>query len=79
MSDLDRLQEDVISLPKEAQQTIIDLVSFLKQQQQQPNQDKLPQPIIFDNQPVVGMWSDRTDMTNSGAWVRQTRTQQWQR
>ena len=78
MSDLDRLQEDVISLPKEVQQTIIDFVGFLKQQHQ-ASQNKLPQQISFENQPFVGMWSDRTEMKDSVAWVRQARTQQWQR
>lgn len=78
MSDLDRLQEDVISLPEEVQQTIIDFVGFLKQRHQ-TSQSELPQPITFDDQPFVGMWSDRLEMKDSVAWVRQTRTQQWQR
>ena len=78
MSDLDHLQEDVISLPKELQQTVIDFVMFLKQQQQ-ARQNKLPQPITFDDQPFVGMWSDRPQMEDSVDWVRQTRIQQWQR
>jgi hypothetical protein len=78
MTDLNRLQEDVTSLPKEVQQTVIDFVSFLKQRHQ-PSQSKPPQPITFDDQPFVGMWRDRPEMQDSVAWVRQARMQQWQR
>ena len=78
MSDLDRLQADVTSLPEEAQQTVIDFVSFLKQRHQ-TSQRQSPQPITFDDQPFVGMWRERPEMQDSVAWVRQTRTQQWQR
>ncbi|MGB3291631.1 MAG: DUF2281 domain-containing protein [Phormidesmis sp.] len=78
MSDLSRLQEDVTSLPEEAQQTIIDFVSFLKQRHRM-SQHKSPRLLTFDDQPFVGMWSDRPEMQNSIAWVRQIRTQQWRR
>lgn len=73
MLDLDRLQEDVIALPEEVQQTIIDFVSFLKQRHQ-TNQNQSPKPITFDDQPFVGMWSDRPEMRDSVAWVRRIRT-----
>lgn len=78
MSDLDRLQADVTSLPEEVQQTVIDFVSFLKQRHQ-TSPPQSPQPITFDNQPFVGMWRDRPEMKDSVAWVRRARTQQWQR
>lgn len=29
------------------------------------------------NQPFVGMWSDREQMTDSAAWVRRLRRKQW--
>ena len=78
MSDLSRLQEDIRSLPEEVQQTIIDFVSFLKQKHQS-DKNILTKPITFEDQPFVGMWSDRPETQDSVAWVRQVRTQQWQR
>ena len=78
MSDLSRLQEDITSLPEEVQQTIIDFVSFLKQKHQ-AGSNASPKPITFEDQPFVGMWSDRPEMKDSVAWVRQVRAQQWQR
>jgi hypothetical protein len=78
MPALDHIQQDIQELPAEAQQLILDFVSFLKQRYQlQPN--KLHQPISFADQPFVGMWSDVPEMQDSAAWVRQTRQQQWQR
>ena len=76
MPALDHIQQDIQELPAEAQQLILDFVSFLKQRYQpQPNQ---PQPpISFADQPFVGMWSDVPEMQNSAAWVRQTRQQQF--
>lgn len=78
MPALDHIQQDIQELPAEAQQLILDFVSFLKQRYQpQPNQPH--QPISFTDQPFVGMWSDVPEMQDSTAWVRQTRQQQWQR
>lgn len=78
MSDLSHLREDVASLPEDVQQAVFDLVSFLKQRDQ-ISQSKSPSQLTFDNQPFVGMWSDRPEMQDSMAWVRNTRTQQWRR
>ena len=78
MSDLSRLQEDIRSLPEEVQQTVVDFVSFLKQKHQ-ADQNIPTKPITFEDQPFVGMWSDRPEMKDSVAWIRQVRAQQWQR
>ena len=78
MLELDRLQDDIAALPKDAQQMIVDFVHFLKQRHQ-VGPDEPSRPLSFDDQPFVGMWSDRLDMQDSARWVRQTRQQQWQR
>jgi len=75
MSALDHIQQDIQELPEEAQQLILDFVSFLKQRYQ-PQPSKSHQPISFADQPFVGMWSDAPEMQDSAAWVRQTRRQQ---
>lgn len=31
-----------------------------------------------ENQPFVGMWQERPEMSNSSDWVRQLRQNQWQ-
>jgi hypothetical protein len=77
MLDLDKLQNDIGALPEAAQAQVFELVGFLKQRQH--NSTSSLKPISFDDQPFVGMWSDRLDMQDSVAWVRQVRQQQWQR
>ncbi|NES24009.1 MAG: DUF2281 domain-containing protein [Symploca sp. SIO3E6] len=76
MLEFDRLQEDILSLPEDAQQMVIDFVRLLRQRYQ-TSKTASPQPLSFDDQPFVGMWSDRTDMQDSTAWVRKMRQQQW--
>jgi len=34
-------------------------------------------PIDFENEPFVGMWRDRQDLTDSSQWVRQLRESEW--
>lgn len=78
MLDLSNLQDDVASLPEDAQQLIFDFVVFLKQRHRK-NEVSCPAPIGFEDQPFIGMWSNRSDTQDSVAWVRQLRQQQWQR
>lgn len=41
-------------------------------------EDNLPTD-DFRNNPVIGMWKNREEMTDSVAWVRQLRGSQWTR
>ncbi len=81
MSNLDQLNKDIETLPQVAQQLIFDFVDFLKHRYSPilPDVPTPIQPIDFDNEPFVGMWSDRLDMQDSTAWVRQIREQHWQK
>jgi hypothetical protein len=45
------------ALPEEAQQIVIDFVTFLKQRYQ--HQPTNLQPLNLENESFVGMWSDR--------------------
>jgi hypothetical protein len=73
MPKFERLTQGIAALPEEAQQIVIDFVIFLKQRYQ--NQPTNPQPLNLGNDPFVGMWSDRPEMQDSTAWVRQIRQQ----
>ena len=33
----------------------------------------------LEDEPFIGMWRDREDMSDSTAWVRQVRAEQWGR
>jgi hypothetical protein len=72
MVNMKQIQQDINELPEEAQQLVSEFVAFLKQRYQ-PSQPANPQPLNLENEPFVGMWSDRLEMQDSTAWVRQVR------
>jgi Protein of unknown function (DUF2281) len=74
--EFEQLSDDVSALPETAQQLIVDFVAFLKQRYAQA-QTTPSRPLNLENEPFVGMWSDRPEMQDSTAWVRQTRQQHW--
>ncbi|NJN57064.1 MAG: DUF2281 domain-containing protein [Leptolyngbyaceae cyanobacterium SL_5_9] len=76
MPEFEQLRDDISTLPEPAQQLVVDFVAFLKQRytQQQTNPS---QPLNLDNEPFVGIWSDRPEMQDSTAWVKQVRQQHW--
>lgn len=76
MLEFEQLKQDISALPEEAQRLVADFVAFLKQRYQHTFAET-HQPLDLDNDPFVGMWSDRTDMRNSTDWVRQVRQQHW--
>ena len=72
-----KLFNEFLSLPAEAQHQVIDFIAFLQQRyavvesaSQLPNIDLI-------NDSFIGMWSDRQDLTDSTAWVRGVRENQW--
>lgn len=76
MPEFEQLRDDISTLPTTAQQLVVDFVAFLKQRYSNPASPS-PQPLDLDNEPFVGMWSDRPEMQDSTAWVRQVRQQHW--
>lgn len=76
MLEFDHLRDDISALPETAQQLIVDFVAFLKQRYSS-SPTSVPHPLNLENEPFVGIWSDRPEMQDSTAWVRQTRQQHW--
>ena len=76
MPELEKLKADIATLPEEAQQLVSDFVAFLKQRYPLSPSAGV-QPLNLENEPFVGIWSDRPEMEDSTAWVRQVRQQHW--
>ena len=76
MSEFEQLRDDISTLPAKAQQLVVDFVAFLKQRYASP-EPTTHQPLNLENEPFVGMWSDRSEMADSTAWVKQIRQQHW--
>jgi hypothetical protein len=71
-----KLLQDVASLPPLAQQEAIDFIAFLKQRyiRHPVSKNKLSS---IDTEPFIGMWKNRADMSDSSAWVRNLRQNEW--
>ena len=76
MLKFERLRDDISALPETAQQLIIEFVALLKQHYS-PSKPSPSHPLNLENEPFVGMWSNRSEMQDSTAWVRQIRQQHW--
>ena len=64
------------SLPDEAQHQLTDFIAFLRMKYRLPTTVE-PNEITLDHDPFVGMWQAREDLTESTAWVRERRKQEW--
>ncbi|WP_099239314.1 hypothetical protein [Synechococcus sp. BDU 130192] len=71
MIEIETLKTDILKLSPEAQKMVAEFVEFLKAKSQ-TNQTP-PNPLNFDNQGFVGMWSDRPETEDSSQWVRNLR------
>jgi hypothetical protein len=71
------LLNEFLSLPAEAQRQVIDFIAFLRQRYAAV--EPVSQSPDFDliNDSFIGMWSDRQDLTDSTAWVRGVRENEW--
>ncbi|MBE9225005.1 DUF2281 domain-containing protein [Phormidium sp. LEGE 05292] len=70
----DAILEKLKILPVEKQQEVLDFAEFLAQKVEVTNHS------IKENwrdEPFVGMWQQREEMSDSSAWVRHTRQQEW--
>lgn len=69
--------KDLTSLPPEAQKEVLDFIAFLKTRYPSPRTRKKSEPRKLQDEPFVGMWRGREDMTDSAAWVRVLRQKEW--
>ncbi len=70
----DKIYNEISQLPPEAQQEVVDFISFLKTRYQKQHKPPLQNDIIRD--PFIGIWKDREDMKD-GKWLRKVRASEW--
>ena len=68
--------DEFLSLPVEAQNQVVSLITFLKQKY--VCSEPLPASSSVDlvNDPFVGMWRDRKDLSSNN-WLRNLRESEW--
>ena len=76
--DHESLWDAFRALPPHARQEVADFIVFLRARYN-PQSPNIPKDGKLNEEPFIGMWADRSDMTESTAWVRSLRTNEWQR
>lgn len=70
-------------LPTDAKQIVDELITFLAvryQSVQVKSRKRLPaKKRVLSEEPFIGMWKDREDMTDSTRWLRSMRENEWVR
>jgi hypothetical protein len=72
-----QLLEEFASLPTEAQHQVADFVAFLRQMYKVAQPAAPARSTELVDEPFVGMWQDRADVSDSTAWVRESRKSEW--
>lgn len=76
MTDLNTIQQDIKDLPEEAKVLLVDFIQILKKRYPQTQQTK-NLTLNLEDQPFIGIWSDRPETQDSSQWVRNIRQQNW--
>jgi hypothetical protein len=73
----EKLLQDVATLPSAAQQEVIDFIAFLKLRYDQYTVQSNNNLSAIESEPFIGMWQNRSDLTDSISWVRNLRKKEW--
>jgi len=75
--ELADIARQIAQLPPEAQQQVADFVAFLRVRHAARRGRVKPGRTPLGDEPFVGMWRDREEMREGGAWVRAFREREW--
>lgn len=67
------------SLPPEGQRLVTDFIASLQNRYKQPTPETKAKRADITKEKFIGMWLDREEMKDSGAWVRNLREREWEK
>jgi len=67
--------EKLNALPPDAQQQVLDFIAFLETRYR-PARRRRPS-VRLSEEKFIGIWKGRTDLRDSGGWVRNLREAEW--
>jgi hypothetical protein len=73
----EQMWQEFRALPPGAQQQVLDFIAFMRTRYEQVSQQDAAPSKNLHQEPFLGMWHDRDDMSDSSNWVRAIRTQEW--
>lgn len=72
-----KLFDEYIALPVEAQRQVADFIAFLQQRYITSQPIQKNRQADLNREPFIGMWHNRNDLSDSLSWVRKTRKFEW--
>lgn len=72
-----KLLDEYIALPLDAQRQVADFISFLQQRYVTSQPVQKNRQTDLTKEPFIGMWRNRQDLLDSSDWVRKTRKSEW--
>ena len=73
----EELLREFVALPPEGRRVVTDLIAFLRQRYELPQPTAASETTDLGSESFIGMWSDREEMQDSSAWVRNVRENDW--
>lgn len=70
----EKVWREFMDLPAEDQREVADFIASLRGEPRSVRSGALP---ALEDEPSIGMWSDREDMKDSVEWVREVRGREW--
>ena len=64
-------------LPRDKQREVADFIEFLASRSDKSRTASSRPKQCWGKERFIGMWDDRSDMTDSSEWVRQQRRSEW--
>lgn len=71
-----RVWREFEALSPTAQREVADFIAFLNARARQNNVETRKAKPLRD-EPFIGLWRDRKDLSESSAWVRRLRSEEW--
>jgi hypothetical protein len=72
----DQIWQDLSALPPAARQQALDFIAFLRNRYVHDEIEEKSKSSLRE-EPFVGIWRDNEAMTDSSAWVRESRQREW--
>jgi hypothetical protein len=72
-----QILEEFNALPMEAQELVSSLVAFLGREHQRSQPSRKKKAVDLMDEKFIGLWKDRDDMLDSGAYIRNLRKNEW--
>jgi hypothetical protein len=73
----ERVWREFAELPPEAQRQVIDFIAFLRERYGGTGSVRKFPSADLAKETFIGIWTDREDMQDSSAWVREAREREW--